>query len=446
MTELFIKEVKDKIFNFQFKVDQKIYEDKGIHKFLLRYSGDMVSIKNLLNHGTLSFFIDSIIVVIALVWLAIINLKGGIIVTISVVLIYSLVYVINKKIEFYSKQKRNKTSGQLSFVTRSFNAMLSIVAFNRSYREKKKFYKRTADIFQLGSKFILWDSINKALIFLMQYGVLLIVFIVFYIDSSSAIPNHTGGDLISFILLYVTILPVFGRIFKIETFWRLGLISLSKINHILTLPVTKRYEGEELITKNPRLSLIDFCVKGSDTLEYTSAKGGVKNMVLPSNLAAMDLFKCLLRINDDYSGSIEINQASIKEFTAKSIRNNISIISPQFNFIGRTVLEAIATNKNLETIEKATDLIHDIQIKFAITSPLQINDYIGENGNQLNPLQKEVLSIARALMTDAKIIVVDALPHLTKYNKKAFKEFLFQLDLSIVTISYESEANQSAIT
>jgi ABC-type multidrug transport system fused ATPase/permease subunit len=355
-------------------------------------------------------------------------------------IIYTLVYFINQKIEYYSKQKRNNTSGQLSFVTRSFNAMLSVVAFNRSYQEKKRFYKRTENIFQLGSKFILWDSINKALIYLMQYGVLLIVFIVFYIDSNTAIHNHTGGDLISFILLYVTILPVFGRIFKIETLWRLGLISLRKINHILSLPVTKRYEGEELTTKNPRLTIIDFSVKGSNAITYNSSKGGVRNLKLPSNLSAMDLFKCLLRINDDYSGAIIINQTSIKEFTAKSVRYNISIISTQFNFIGRTVFDAIATNKNLATIVKAKDLIHDIQIKFAITSPLLINDYIGENGNQLNPLQKEVLSIARTLMTDAKIIIVDTLPHLIKYNSTAYNEFWSQLDKSIVTISYESES------
>ncbi len=430
--EALIKFVKDKLFSHQLRVNQKIYADKGTDKYLLRYAGDITSLKNLFNSGTISFIIDIIISIIAIIWLVILNKTGGIAVIVSMLLTFLIIYFINKKIEFYALQKRNATSGQLSFVNQSFNGILSIIAFNKEYIEKKKFYKRTDKIFQNGQKYITWDTINKGLILFLQHFVLLIVFIIFYKDNLSIDIKQSGGDLISFIFLYITILPVFSRIFMIETTWRLGLISLKKLNGILGLSKSDSTTKEELITKNPRMELVDFSVNDSSLLQFSSSKSSLKSLQLPSDLDAFALIKCILLIDQSYNGDILINQSSIKNYSPKSIRNTIGVVSTRFPLLGTTVFEAIVNVRNTQSREMAENMLNNIQFAFNLSTPLTLDNYIGENGNQLSMIQKELLSLVRGLLLERKFLIIDMLPLLEKTNKTKLKEILSSLEISVI--------------
>ena len=213
--EYFVKEVKDMLFSHQLKVSYNIYTTKGTGKYLLRYSGDINSLKNLFVKGSVSVLIDLIITFIAMAWLYSIHAKGAIIVILASVCSYAPVWYMNKKIETYSLQKRNKNSGQLSFVNRTLQAILSVLIFNKQKIEIKKYKKRTNAIKNTSLLYNKWLTISKGFITFIQYAVLLVIFYVFHLDALAHPGNNQGARLISFILLYITILPIIRRLYRL---------------------------------------------------------------------------------------------------------------------------------------------------------------------------------------------------------------------------------------
>jgi ABC-type multidrug transport system fused ATPase/permease subunit len=419
--EKFIKEVKDRLFEHQLSVDHKIYHKYGMSKYLLRYSGDMTSLKNLFTSGTISFIIDVLIALICFMWLVYLDYIGGLIVIITTIFFYFLLYFVNRKIEYFSRKKRDATSGQLSFVNRSFNAIISIIGFNKEYTEVTKFNKRTTVILSNGINLGFWDSINKGLIAFMQFGVLVIVFIVFHFTKKQ---QSTPGDLISFILLYLTILPALTRLYRIETVFTMGLISIQKINEIFDLPKNLSDEGVKLKPlEKPSFEVKNLSIKRSTPLNFVLNEN-VQQLRLPKELKTIDFIKTILRINRFYKGIILINNQNLKRCSPKSVRRQVVVISTQLPFIGNTVFEAISYSRNEESKEDVAGLLSNFQSKYKFSHPLTLMQEIGENGKNLTPIQKEFLAIARALLTDKKLIFIDKLPHLSQIENFSLNKIL----------------------
>ena len=140
--EIFVKNVKDFLFAHQLQIHNSVYREKGIGKYLLRYSGDINSLKRLYLKGTISAIVDAIMVVFALFWLYTLNSKGALAILILSVVFYIVIRLLNIKVEAYSFQKRNVTSGQLSYVSRTLNSILGVVLYNKQPVEFKKYSKK----------------------------------------------------------------------------------------------------------------------------------------------------------------------------------------------------------------------------------------------------------------------------------------------------------------
>ena len=199
--EIFIKEVKDYLFNHQLQIHNSVYKEKGIGKYLLRYSGDINSLKNLYLKGTISAIVDVIMVSFALYWLYALNNKGAIAILVLSIAFYIIIRFLNIKVESYSFQKRNVTSGQLSFVSRTLNSILGVVLFNKQPIEYKKYKKKSRAVMKSAFKFNKWSILNSGFVSFIQYAILCVVLYIFYLDINEANGQNHGGELISFILL-----------------------------------------------------------------------------------------------------------------------------------------------------------------------------------------------------------------------------------------------------
>ncbi len=412
------------------KIDFKVYQEFGTSKYLLRYSGDINSVKNLFVSGTISTLIDVFIGIFSFVWLFNLDATGGTIVVISSILLYFLLYLINKKIAFYSIEKRNATSGQLSFVNRSFNAILSIKAFNKEITEINKFELKTKNILKHGVKVNFWDIVIKGLIYFLQFGVLVIVFYTFHLTKSI---HKTPGALISFILLYITILPILTRLYRVETIYRLGLISLTKINQILNMPHTNNNDGNKLEGEIVKIEAINLKINNSEPINFKLKNESIE-LILPVTVKTIEFIKVILCISNAYSGMIKINGNILSEYSSKSIRKKIVVISPQLPLIGSTVFESISYSRNTEKIERCQEVLFDVQNRFDLDKSLVLSlfDKIGENGNNLNPIQEELLVIVRAILTNKKIVMVDQLPFIYELNHVALRNLLVDYKLKCI--------------
>lgn len=432
--EIFIKNTKDYLFEHQLQIQNSFYKQKGIGKFLLRYSGDINSLKNLYLKGTVSAIVDGIMILFALIWLYHLNQKGAIAILVLSIIFYILIRFLNKKVEAYSFQKRNKTSGQLSFVSRTLNSITSIVINNKQQIELKKYKKKSTAVMNAAFKFNKWSILNRGFVSFAQYAILGVVLYLFYVDIDIANPQKHGGHLISFILLYITILPVMRRLFSLERVYKLGNISLNKLNNIIEIENEKTTFGKELQVNNPRIFFEQVKFKVSDAINFTSKKMAYNTLSLPKGVEENYIITAMARLDDNYEGVIKINDSNIKEFSPQSLRNNISFCSKEIPLIGRSVYETITAYRSTKIKEDVNSVFLEIQSVFSGISSLKLDDSIGENGSLLSIGQYELLCLIRGILSNKKILIIGLFPILESYDKTAFLNLIKKNNATIIKL------------
>ena len=157
--------------------------------------------------------------------------------------------------------------------------------------------------------------------------------------------------------------------------------------------VTFGYDEDEIIVED-----ISFTVDGGDTLALVGPTGAGKSTVL----------KLLLRMYDVDEGSIEIDGTDLRDVTIPSLRRSIGYVSQDtFMFYG-----TVAENIRYGTFGAAHDDVVDAAKaaeahEFIENLPDGYDTEIGERGVKLSGGQRQRLSIARAVLRDPEILVLD---------------------------------------
>jgi len=151
-------------------------------------------------------------------------------------------------------------------------------------------------------------------------------------------------------------------------------------------------------TKAEAIKGINFSVEGGNTTALVGHSGAGKSTII--NL--------IPRFYDANKGKVSIDEQNINEVTLSSLRKNISLVSQDIILFDDTVRANIAyanINATDEEIKRATDFA--AATDFIEKLPQSYDTLIGENGVKLSGGQKQRISIARAILKDSPIILLD---------------------------------------
>ena len=143
---------------------------------------------------------------------------------------------------------------------------------------------------------------------------------------------------------------------------------------------------------------ISFNIKAGETVGLVGSTGSGKTTIT----------RLLMRFHDPLSGQIEIDDKDIKGLKLNSLRGSISLVSQNTTLFPGTVRENIAygnPDSNEEQIRYAAGIA---EASFFISElPEDMDTNIGEDGHKLSGGQRQRLAIARAVLKDAPILILD---------------------------------------
>ncbi len=143
---------------------------------------------------------------------------------------------------------------------------------------------------------------------------------------------------------------------------------------------------------------ISFNIKAGETVGLVGSTGSGKTTIT----------RLLMRFHDPLSGSLEIDGINIKDLKLNSLRSSISLVSQNTTLFPGTVKENIAygnPDSNEEQIRYAAGIA---EASFFISElPEDMDTNIGEDGHKLSGGQRQRLAIARAVLKDAPILILD---------------------------------------
>ena len=171
-------------------------------------------------------------------------------------------------------------------------------------------------------------------------------------------------------------------------------------------------EELENIQGNMGFSNIKFTYPGResvlDDITFNIESGETVGLVGSTGSGKTTLIRLLMRFHDPLSGQIEIDDKDIKGLKLNSLRGSIALVSQNTTLFPGTVRENIAygnPNSSEEEILNATRIAE--ASVFISELPDGMDTDIGEDGHKLSGGQRQRLAIARAVLKDAPILILD---------------------------------------
>ncbi|MGA2954531.1 MAG: lipid A export permease/ATP-binding protein MsbA [Thermodesulfobacteriota bacterium] len=318
-----------------------------------------------------------------------------------------------KKLRSYSTRSQSAMANITTILLESITGTRIVKAFNMEDHERRRFAKENRRLFGILIKSVRVRAISHPLMeFLGGIG---IAFIVFYGGRSVIRGEATPGTFFSFLAALLMLYEPVKRLSGINNTVQQGLAAAVRIFEVLdTVPEIRDQPKAQVLTRVSQaieyrdvsfkyeddwvLENINLHIKVGEMVAFVGASGGGKTT----------LVNLLPRFYDVTSGKVLIDGVDIRELTAESLRSKIGIVTQTTILFNDTVRSNIAYGKidqPFEEIVKAAQAAYSHG--FIQNLPKGYETVIGEQGVKLSGGERQRISIARALLKNAPILILD---------------------------------------
>ena len=395
--------------------DIQTLDNRHSGKYISNVMFDTHHVQNLVSSGVLNLMKDtfSVIALVSLMFYQ--NWKLAMFAILMMPLAGGLAKSLGKRIG-KATTKAGESSGNLaSFLTEIFKGSRMIRIYQKEKYENSKAHRVINDLVEknikIGTVLIRATPIMEILTGLMISG-----FIVF---SGTLIANGELGvnNFFSFLAAMMLAYQPIRSLATINMAAFQGAAAFKRINNIIgkDIKIKNDDNSPSLILKNSNIEFKNVEFK-YDTTDEKAIKGINLNIqgntmaafVGHSGAGKSTIINLLPRFYDPQEGSIKIDGQNIKEISLESLRNNLSLVSQDVILFDDTIKNNILYAKSdasFDEVKKACKFA--AADEFIEKLPNGYDTLIGENGIRLSGGQKQRISIARAILKESPIILLD---------------------------------------
>jgi ATP-binding cassette, subfamily B, bacterial MsbA len=310
--------------------------------------------------------------------------------------------------------RNQETMADLScFLHETFSGNKIVKAFGMETYEKLRFSEKARNLFSLEIKTVSAKALSPAIMELLAG--LGVAFIVWYGGSRVIDGSSTPGTLISFLAAVLLLYDPVKKISRVNSVIQEGLAATDRIFTILEresdipeiaspvaiAPGSHRVAFEGVSFKYDAVNVLDdinLDVKPGEVLALVGMSGGGKTT----------LVNLIPRFYDVSAGAVRIDGVDIRQASLKSLREQVAVVSQEPILFNDTVRNNIAYGNPgaaIERIEAAARAAYADE--FIRQFPKGFDTTIGELGGRLSGGEKQRICIARALLKDAPILILD---------------------------------------
>ncbi len=318
---------------------------------------------------------------------------------------------------FLSKNIQKKWTGKYFWRARehseTFQETIEMQREIKSYDLSEEYYDRAAAALEESERLRLKTEISQAGPLLLSVTFMKLTLGAVAVVSA-ALLNADAIELIyivGFLLAAVRLVDAVGAIE--ESFAELFYLD-ARVKRINELRDMKIQMGKNVELKNFNIELRDVGfeyiddTKVIDNVSFSAEQGKVTAVVGPSGCGKSTLLRLISRLYDYDSGKIIIDGHDIKEISAESLFDNISFVFQDVVLFNASVMDNIRIGRSDAADEEVLEAAKLANCDEFVEK--MVNGYdtlIGENGGKLSGGERQRISIARAFLKNAPIILLD---------------------------------------
>jgi subfamily B ATP-binding cassette protein MsbA len=308
-----------------------------------------------------------------------------------------------------------KMQGSMGQVTHISNEAIQGYRLVRSYGgeeyERNRFHDASNTNTRQGIKFNKVSAIQTPVFqFLLSLAIAALMFMVLYMASDTS-----AGELVAYVVAAGLLAKPVRQLTEISATIQRGIAAADSIFALLE-EAAEENKGSQVIDRlSGRIEFhhVNFCYEPDKPvlhdINLTIEPGETVALVGRSGSGKSTMANLLLRFYELNGGQILLDDIEIRDFQIDCLRRQIALVNQQVVLFNDTVARNIAYGQlaqvSAEAIEKAAVDAHAIE--FIETLPQGMQTIVGEDGTRLSGGQRQRLSIARALLKDAPILILD---------------------------------------
>jgi ATP-binding cassette subfamily B protein len=390
------------------------YDKNETGRIMSRVMSDTERVQFFITWGIQQFIMDTLILIFVTVILFTMNWQLAIIVLMPTPVLIIGTRLFSKKIHNVYHKAWRRWADLSAILADTVPGVTVVKAFSQERKEISKFNRKTRELYEVNVKISFLEGIFFPLVgFVMTLGAVS----VWWFGGRQILSGElTLGVLTAFISYTWSFYEPVGRLSNMSSILMRATTSAERIFEVLdTRPEV--HDSSTAVSLPPlkghiKFHNVSFAYESGETVLRNinlEIKPGQKiGLVGPSGAGKTTLAKLILRFYDPTEGKITIDGYDLREVKQESLRRQIGIVLQEPFLFKGSIAENIAYGNPRAPPEKIIEAakaanIHD----FILSLPEAYDTDVGERGHRLSGGEKQRVSIARALLRDPRILILD---------------------------------------
>lgn len=395
------------------KLSMGYYHNKQTGQLMSRVVNDTSTFESLIAHAIPDLATNIMTLLGVLLILMSISPKLTLLVCIPLPFIAILSFVL-RKIRRYFKKGQKKIAELNAILQDNFSGMKEIQVFNKQDYELERVSEKSSEHSATLIRALFYSGVlNPSVNFISSIGTVIVLIVgpIYALNSGLKI-----SDVVAFLLYLNLFYAPVSTLTRVAEDMQHALAGAERVFEVLdTKPDIKDKPGARKVGRlSGELTFenVSFSYEGDmPVLENISFQVGAGQMIAlvgPTGVGKTTISALIARFYDADSGRITMDGINIKDITLESLRNQLSLVLQDVFLFNGTIAENIAygcdgtTREEIEKAAKAACIDEYID-----SLPQKYDTVIGERGVRLSGGQKQRISIARAILRNSPILILD---------------------------------------
>jgi len=309
------------------------------------------------------------------------------------------------------KKFRGDFANLTSYVLESLKGIRESMQYDNTKERIDKMQDMTAKLEGTNEELKKYEELTRALSDLTVIATGVIIFLY------TAHQSHTNGASLESVIIPTTLaLSSFGPFIALSNLSNNLLQTFSSGQRVIALleeepQVEEIYTGKDAVYEDVKLENVDFSYEEKSIFKDMSMdfnKNKIYGILGRSGCGKSTMLKLIMRFWDVNSGSVKIGDEDVRNINTKSLRNIQSYVTQETMLFQGSIAENIKIAKNYATDEEVIEAAKKASIhEFIDKLPEKYDTPIGEAMNQLSAGEKQRISMARAFLHGAPILLLD---------------------------------------
>ncbi|MGO2100889.1 ABC transporter ATP-binding protein [Vagococcus salmoninarum] len=408
-----LKDMRSAIFVHLQRLPFSYFDNRPHGKILIRVVNYINTLSDLLSNGLINLISDIFSVVITLIVMLLIDVKLTLYSLALLPVLFILVMAIKKAQRKAYQELSNKQSNMNAYIHESISGIKVTQSFAREKESYETFTEISNDYRKSYMKavkvqFLLWPGVQNISVITTS--------LIYFVGVRSLGVNVTTGTLIAFIG-YIN--NFWNPVINIGNFYNSLITATAYLERIFeTMDVEPDIQDKAGAIEMPKIQgQVDFdevvfrYEAGRNILDgisFSVKKGESIALVGPTGAGKTTVINLLSRFYDVNEGSVKVDGIDVRDVTLQSLRSQMGVMLQDTFVFSGTIIENIRYGKldatEAEIIEaakivRAHDFISELKDGY--------NTVVEERGSTLSAGQRQLISFARALLADPKILILD---------------------------------------